>query len=136
LTPATPPAVPAPQASRKRILPAFLLCFTICAHRIYAGKYISGFVQMGLAAAAMVWTYPSMKGLLATYKSLFAMLNSGSLDDNTLEQIDKLQQAGGGYSGLPMLALIVIGLWIAWDAGRLLAGKFTDRQGNKITRWI
>jgi hypothetical protein len=34
-----------------------------------------------------------------------------------------------------LLAFIAVGVWIAIDAARLIAGKFTDASGHPITRW-
>jgi hypothetical protein len=31
---------------------------------------------------------------------------------------------------------IAIGIWVAVDAALLVAGKFKDGQGNRITRWV
>jgi len=123
---------PPPEPSNRRILWAFLLCFTICAHRIYAGRYISGIVQLACAVGGSIWLYP----LIRSVKALLNSIESGSLDNSdALDRISAWEQAHGGAGPL-VLALIAFGIWIAWDAGRLVAGKFTDGQGRKITRWI
>ena len=113
--------------SRKRILPAFLLCFVLCAHRIYAGRYISGIVQIAWAVGAFLWVQAALGDLIA-------IVHSAPFSLDTIEQVNEWEQTHS-LPVLPMLALFAVGIWIAVDAGRLLAGKFTDGQGNKITQW-
>ena len=50
---------PSPEISDKRILIAFLLCFTGCGHRIYADKTISGLVQMALLLGSSLRSFYS-----------------------------------------------------------------------------
>ena len=118
---------PLPPASRKRILPAFLLCFVLCAHRIYAGKIVSGIIQIGLAVGAFVWLEKSCSGLIK-------IVNTSPLNLETMEHVSNWEQTNGFPFG-PMAVLIVVGIWIAADAGLLLAKKFTDSEGHKITKW-
>lgn len=118
------------QDSDKRILIAFLLCFTICAHRIYAGRYVSGIIQMAWVGGASVWAWISFDGLLK-------IVNSGSPDTmDMIQTVSDWEMAHGREVTFPAFALIAVGLWVAADAGRLLAGKFKDGRGNKITRWV
>lgn len=119
---------PLPEPSRKRILPAFLLCLIFCAHRIYAGKYLTGIVQMIWIIGSFAWFESAASGLLG-------ILRSGPFDLATLERASDWQQIHG-TPYLPMLAMIAIGIWIAIDASLLVSRKFTDRGGNRITRWI
>jgi hypothetical protein len=119
---------PLPQASRKRILPAFLLCFVLCAHRIYAGKYITGIVQIAWIVGGFVWLEMTCSGLLA-------IINSGTPSLEMLEHVSDWEQKNG-IPYAPMIALIAVGIWIAVDAAQLLAKKFTDGEGHKITHWL
>jgi hypothetical protein len=121
---------PAPE-SRKRILPAFLLCFFLGGtHRIYAGKIISGIVQFGLFVGTTIWSYESVKGL-------FAILHSGTQDPMVLFQnMSDWNEAHGSSTLLPSAAATVVLIWITVDAVRLLRKKFKDGQGLLITRWL
>ncbi|MGB8354121.1 MAG: hypothetical protein WCD79_09565 [Chthoniobacteraceae bacterium] len=119
---------PLPQASRKRILPAFLLCFVLCAHRIYAGKVISGVIQLAWIAGGFYWFKVSAAGVLQ-------IVNSSQFNMDTIERVSNWEETNG-IPYLPILMLIAAGIWVAIDAARLVAGKFTDGQGLKITRWI
>ncbi len=117
------------EPSSKRILLAFLLCFTICAHRIYAGRYVSGVLQLAWVWGAMGWTWVAFKGLLAT-------VNSSGQDVMALVQnVGDWEAAHGRAATLPAFVLIAVGLWVAVDAGLLLGGKFKDGQGRRMTRW-
>lgn len=64
------------------------------------------------------------------------MIQSQPLDENTLMRISEWEQAHLATLLPPVALFIAVGFWIAWDAGRLLAGKFTDAEGKKITKWI
>jgi len=122
----TPP--PLPQPSRKRILPAFLLCVVFSAHRLYAGKIWTGLVQIAWLAGAYYWFERESAGMLA-------ILRTGGYNLETFREIAEWQQIHGTPFA-PMLAMIGAGIWVAIDASRLVARKFTDSRGNKITRWI
>jgi hypothetical protein len=119
---------PLPQASRKRILPAFLLCVAVCGHRIYAGRYVSGIIQIACAGGAFFW-------LEASCRDLMGIIHSASFNTDTIERISDWEQTHG-LPVAPMFALIAVGIWIAIDAGQLIAGRFADRHGQKITRWL
>lgn len=100
-----------------------MLCFTIGAHRIYAGKYISGIVQMALIAGACIWAFP--------------MINRFMMAVNTMAtSVDIVAVDLPPVSMLPLLVVLAVGFWVAVDASLLLRGRFTDGKGNKITRWI
>ena len=122
----TPP--PLPGESQKRILPAFVLCFVLCAHRIYAGRIFSGLVQIASVAGAYIW----LKNACA---DLLAIVSSGPITMETIERLGEWEQVHG-VPFAPMLALIAVGVWIAADAALLIAGKFADGHGRKITRWV
>lgn len=122
----TPP--PLPQTSPRHILPAFLLCFTLCAHRVYAGRIVTGIAQMAWVWSAFLWVE-------RTCRDLLAIVHSKPLGLETVERIGEWEQTHG-VPIVPMLTLIAAGIWIAADATLLLAGKFTDSQGRKITRWV
>jgi TM2 domain len=128
LQPPPPPLLP--ETSRKRILPAFLLCFTIGAHRLYVGKIISGIIQIVWVIGGLLWSYVSLKGLIA-------VVHTGPQDImSVVERISDWKEAHGGMPLTPSFVMIGIGIWIAIDAGKLLAGKFTDGKGLRITRWV
>ena len=101
-------------------------------HRIYAGRYVSGIVQIGWVTATSLWVWIAYKGLLV-------IVNSSPLT------MDKIMDMGERVSDwkeknhpslIPALALLAASIWVAIDAARLVAGKFTDSQGLKITHWI
>ena len=121
-----PPPLPSP--SEKRILPAFLLGLIFCAHRIYAGKYLTGFLQIGWIASSFVWFEQSTRDLLN-------IIHTGTIDLATLERISDWQQTHP-IPILPMLSLTVVGIWVALDLSLLMVGKFKDRHGKNINRWI
>ena len=124
-----PPPLPGEKSeSPKRILPAFVLCFVVCAHRIYAGKILSGIVQIAWIVGAFFWMKKTCAGLLE-------IVSSGPITMDTVERVGDWEQVHG-VPFAPMLALIAVGIWIAVDAALLCAGKFTDSRGRKITRWI
>lgn len=106
-----------------------MLCIVLCAHRIYAGKYISGAVQIILGVAAFLW-FKSACG------ELLAMMNSGSLDIDSIGRITEWEETHLSQLLPPLAALIALGVWVAADAGMLLAGKFTDGEGRLITKWV
>jgi len=117
-----------PQVSRKRILPAFLLCFLISAHRLYVGKYISGIIQIALVVGAYYWLKMSFGGLLE-------IVHNAPLNMETMERVSDWEQING-IPFLPLLAQLVPLVWIIVDARLLLARKFTDGRGLRITQWL
>jgi hypothetical protein len=119
---------PLPEPSRKRILPAFLLCFLLCLHRFYAGKYITGFIQFAWVTGAYFWTKTAWKEPLEIFQT--AQLNL-----ETIGRISEWEQSHAA-SFLPILIFIAAGIWVAVDASLLISRKFTDRDGKKITRWM
>ena len=119
---------PLPEPSGKRILPAFLLCLIFCAHRLYAGKYLTGIVQI-------IWVFGSFAWFESASSDLLGILRTGGFDLNTIERASDWEQSHAVIF-LPMLSLIVVGVWIAVDASLLCAGKFKDGAGHRITRWI
>jgi len=118
---------PLPETSNKRILPAFLLCLLFCAHRLYAGKFITGILQI-------IWLIGGFFWLTNSAGELFAISRSG-LNIDTIQRISDWELTHG-IPYQPVLFLIVAGIWVAADAGLLVAGKFTDGSGKIISRWI
>jgi hypothetical protein len=106
-----------------------VLCFTVCAHRIYCGRYISGIVQVVWTTASSYWAYVALKGLTA-------IIHSGSVDLDTIDRISDWREAQGGAILMPILAVISVGIWTTVDAVKLARKKFTDGKGLPITRWI
>jgi hypothetical protein len=119
---------PLPQESRKRILPAFLLCLVIAGHRLYAGKIWTGLAQIAWLAGAFLWLEKECAGL-------FQIVHAGGITPETIGRVAEWEQIHGPPLG-PMLALIGAGIWVAVDASLLVARKFTDRAGRRIVRWI
>ena len=83
----------------------------------------------------MLWIFGSFAWFESASRELLGILRSGTFDLATIERASDWQQTHG-MPYLPMLSMIVVGIWIAIDAGQLVAGKFTDRDGNRISRWI
>jgi len=121
----TPP--PLPEPSGKRILPTFLLGLICCAHRLYVGKYFTGVVQI-------LWVFGSFAWLEMGMSDLLGIVRTGHWDFAMIEQISDWQQTHSTPI-LPMLSLLVVGIWIAIDIGLVMAGKFKDRTGKTISRW-
>ena len=118
--------------SRKRILPAFVLCFVLCGHRIYAGRYVSGIVQLVLTAGASLWVWVSYKGLIDIINSTPHTL------DAAMDMVDRAVawKEANNPSAVPVFLVLAIGIWVALDAAKLVAGKFNDGQGSRITKWM
>jgi len=83
----------------------------------------------------MILIFGSFAWFEAASSDLIALLKNGKFDFLTLERVSDWQQTHS-TPFLPMLAMIAIGIWIAIDGSLLVAGKFKDRNGNKITHWI
>lgn len=115
----TPSQPPSPRSSDKRILIAFLLCFTGCGHRIYAGKTISGLVQM-----VMIFGPLLLVCLMIAPAIAFAMSDPVSVN------------AVSPTIFYPLIISIGTCIWVAVDAARIISGKFKDGRGNKITQWV
>jgi hypothetical protein len=109
--------------SNKRILPALILAGTVGflgLHRLYAGRYCTALAQLllFLAGAAMLW------------KDLAGLQALQSLED----MMDWIQSHP--QQPLPWLLVGIPSTWAIIDCYSLIAGKFKDGAGNKITRWI
>jgi H+/Cl- antiporter ClcA len=109
--------------SNKRILLALILAGTVGflgLHRLYAGRYYTALVQLllFLAGAAMLW------------KDLAPLQAMQSLED----LLDWLQ--GHPQQPLPWLLVGIPSMWAIIDCYYLIARKFKDGAGNKMTRWI
>ena len=83
----------------------------------------------------MIWIFGSFAWFETAGSEMLALLRAGTFDVATLERIGDWEQTHS-VPFLPMLSMIAAGIWIAADAARLVAGKFKDRSGKKITRWI
>jgi len=109
--------------SNKRILPALILAGCVGflgLHRFYAGKFKTGLLQLALfiPGAAMLWRQ-------------FASLETLQ----TIDQIDDWIQ-DHPIQPLPMLLVAIPSMWALIDCYTLIARKFRDGAGEKITRWI
>lgn len=82
----------------------------------------------------MAWVFGAFVWLEITSSGLLAIARSG-LNLETIERASDWEETHG-IPFMPMIALIAVGFWIAADAGLLLARKFTDGAGKKITHWI
>jgi len=109
--------------SNKRILPAFILAASVGflgVHRFYAGRYLTGLLQLAffVPGAAMLW------------KDLAGLQALQSLEDFLeWEQSHPIQP-------IPWLLVGIASCWAIVDCYLLLARNFRDGSGNKITRWI
>jgi hypothetical protein len=109
--------------SNKRILPAFILAASVGflgLHRFYAGRPLSALIQLAffIPGIAMLWRQ------LASLESL-----------QTVDQVEGWMQ-NHPIQPLPWLLLCIPSLWALIDCYSLIARKFRDGAGNKITRWI
>ena len=118
---------PLSEPSSKRILPALFLGGTFCAHRFYVGKYFTGMLQI-------LWVFGSFAWLVMALRDLFWIMRTGNWDFAMLEQMSDWEQTHQTPL-YPMLSLVIVGLWIGADISLLMAGKFKDRTGKKISRW-
>ncbi len=103
--------------SKKLILIAFLLC-VICAHRIYAGRIVSGVVQLALMA----------EGICLLYEILVPVAMYAAA--HPLDMVAIAPQA----LLYPAIVLGGTSLWVFVDAARLVTGRFRDGKGKLITR--
>jgi TM2 domain-containing membrane protein YozV len=109
--------------SKKRILPALILAGTvgfIGLHRIYAGRIVTGLVQLVLFSV----------GAILMQRDLTGIFSIQSLDDYldwaTSHQIHPL----------PVLLVAIPVFWAIYDCGLLLGRRFKDGAGNVITTWV
>ena len=94
---------PLPDPSKKRILPAFLLGLIFCSHRLYAGKYFTGLVQILWIAGSLIW-------FETVTSDLMSLIHAGNFDFSTIERVSDWQQTHPAPI-LPMLSMILIGIW-------------------------
>lgn len=111
--------------SKKRILPALVLAGSLGMlglHRFYAGRYITGLLQL----------VPFMAGAGLLYHALSDVL--------ALQTVDQLQDwvfsHGDAVKPLPVLLVAIPSFWALVNCGLLAARRFRDGQGNKMTQWI
>jgi len=100
----------------------------LCAHRFYAGRIVSGIVQIAWIIGGYYWLQISCKELLQ-------IIHNSPLNMDTLEQVSDWEQTHG-IPYLQIACLLAVLIWVAVDAARLIAGKFTDSRGLEITRWV
>ena len=109
--------------SKKRILPALFLAGSVGflgLHRFYAGRHITGAVQLVLFTA----------GAFLMRRDLTGIMSIQSLDDMqdwlTTHQISPITCL---LVGIPVF-------WALWDCCLLTARKFKDAAGHPITTWL
>jgi hypothetical protein len=109
--------------SEKRILPALILAGIAGfagVHRFYAGRYVTGVVQLVLfmPGAAMLW--PDMVGLL-----------------RATQNIDELMEWSSHHviQPLPVLLVAIPSVWAVVDCVILGMMRFRDGGGKRMTRW-
>jgi TM2 domain-containing membrane protein YozV len=117
--------------SNKRILPALILAGCVGflgLHRLYAGRFRTGFLQMGLFVIGAAVCVPAFGSQLASLQTL-----------QTIDQIEDWAQSHP-VQPLPVLLatilLLIPSIWALIDCYSLIARKFLDGAGEKITRWI
>jgi len=111
--------------SKKRILPALILAGTvgfIGLHRFYAGRYVTGAVQLVMFAAGAVMLGKEFSGL-------FALQTVEQIQDWVLSDQNQVQLVPTLLAGVPVF-------WALWDCVVLGTRKFKDGAGNKIELWV
>ena len=112
--------------SNRRILPALILAGSVGflgLHRLYAGRYVTGLLQLALftVGAAMLWR--DVAGL------------AGVLSLETIDQVVDWA-AQHPVHPLPVLLVSIPVFWALFDCFLLARGRFRDTAGNPITRWV
>ena len=108
--------------SNKRILPALILAGSVGflgLHRFYAGRYVTGLLQLVLFAAGAAMLWRDLAGVLA------------------LETIDQLMDWASQHQPqpLPLLMVAIPVFWALFDCALLARRRFRDGAGQEITRW-
>jgi len=109
--------------SRKRILPALILAGFVGflgVHRLYAGRYVTGLLQLALFVPGA------------------AMLCSDLAGIESVQTIDQLQDWVLHYQfrPLPWLLVLIPSFWALYDCALLALSRFRDGDGEIITRWV
>jgi hypothetical protein len=109
--------------SNKRILPAFILAATVGflgLHRFYAGRHLTALLQLALFIPGAVMLRHQFAGLQA------------------LQTIDDVQEwvLNHPLQPLPWLLVGIPSFWALIDCYSLIARRFRDGAGNKMTRWV
>ncbi len=117
--------------SNKRILPALVLAGCVGflgLHRFYAGRYRTGALQLVLFVIGAAIGMATFGGQLASLEAL-----------QTIDQIEDWAQSHP-IQPVPVLLvtilLVIPSVWALIDCYSLIARKFRDGAGEKITRWI
>jgi TM2 domain-containing membrane protein YozV len=109
--------------SPKRILPALILAGSfgfLGLHRLYAGRYVTGLLQLALFTPGAIMLWHDLAGLAA------------------LRTMDDIQNwiLTNQVRPLPVLLVAIPTFWAVFDCVVLLSRRFTDGAGEKMTRWI
>jgi hypothetical protein len=109
--------------SNRRILLALILAGSLGflgLHRFYAGRYLSGLVQLVLFVAGTVMLWHYMAGVQAL---------------QTVEEVEDWV-LNHPIQPLPVLLVAIPSFWALIDCYFLIARKFRDGAGERMTRWI
>ncbi|HEX4084222.1 MAG TPA: TM2 domain-containing protein [Chthoniobacteraceae bacterium] len=112
--------------SKKRILPALFLAGSVGflgLHRFYAGRYITGLVQLVCFVAGFILLKNDLAGIQAAVQNL----NLEDLQDWILQH---------PVHPLPVILVGISSFWALGDCVMLAARKFRDGHGEVMTRWM
>ena len=109
--------------SNKRILPALILAGSVGflgVHRLYAGRYVTGLLQLALFLPGVVMLHRDLAGV------------------ESLQTLEQVQDWVLNYNvrPLPWLLLLIPSFWALIDCILLAGRRFRDGAGNTISRWV
>jgi len=109
--------------SKKRILPALILAGSVGflgVHRFYAGRHITGLIQLVLFAAGIAMFSHDLSGI------------------SSLQTLDQVQDWAERHPihPLPVLLVSIPSLWALLDCLLLMLRRFRDGSGEVMTRWV
>jgi len=109
--------------SNKRILPALILAGSVGflgLHRLYAGRYFTGLLQLALFVPGAVMLRHDLAGV------------------ESLQTIDQVQDWMLNFQirPLPVLLVTIPSFWSLVDFILLASRRFRDGAGNQILRWV